>query len=145
MVGRMGCVFSTIEDNHIHHINNMMELGGAEISGIKLHAAIDVLIRRNHIHHNTMGIWLDWEAQGARITQNLLHDNDVPEGSIKLEGGMESQDIFIEVGHGPTLMDNNILLSRDGLRLATEGVAVVHNLILGSTTVVGAGTDLEVE
>lgn len=46
-----------------------------------------------------MGIWLDWEAQGARITQNLLHDNDVPEGSIKLEGGMESQDIFIEVGH----------------------------------------------
>lgn len=42
-----------------------------------------------------MGIWLDWEAQGARITQNLLHDNDVPEGSIKLEGGMESQDIFI--------------------------------------------------
>lgn len=47
----------------------MMELGGAEISGIKLHAAIDVLIRRNHIHHNTMGIWLDWEAQGARITQ----------------------------------------------------------------------------
>ena len=85
IVGRMGCVFSTIEDNHIHHINNMMELGGAEISGIKLHAAIDVLIRRNHIHHNTMGIWLDWEAQGARITQNLLHDNDVPEGSIKLE------------------------------------------------------------
>lgn len=43
----------------------MMELGGAEISGIKLHVAIDVLIRRNHIHHNTMGIWLDWEAQGA--------------------------------------------------------------------------------
>nr|WP_243279710.1 hypothetical protein [Roseburia faecis] len=37
------------------------------------------MIRRNHIHHNTMGIWLDWEAQGARITQNLLHDNDVPE------------------------------------------------------------------
>ena len=145
MVGRMGCVFSTIEDNHIHHINNMMELGGAEISGIKLHAAIDVLIRRNHIHHNTMGIWLDWEAQGARITQNLLHDNDVPEGSIKLEGGMESQDIFIEVGHGPTLIDNNILLSRYGLRLATEGVAVVHNLILGSTTVVGAGTDWEVD
>ena len=63
-----------------HRVNNMMELGGgAEISGIKLHAAIDVLIRRNHIHHNTMGIWLDWEAQGARITQNLLHDNDVPE------------------------------------------------------------------
>lgn len=26
----------TIEDNHIHNINNMQQLGGAEISGIKL-------------------------------------------------------------------------------------------------------------
>ncbi|HAU50790.1 MAG TPA: hypothetical protein DCW43_03350, partial [Clostridiales bacterium] len=40
IVGRMGCVFSIIEDNHIHNINNMMEVGGAEIAGIKLHAAI---------------------------------------------------------------------------------------------------------
>lgn len=141
IVGRMGCVFSTIEDNHIHHINNMMELGGAEISAIKLHAAIDVVIRRNHIHHSTMGIWLDWEAQGARVSQNLLHDNDVPEGSTKLEGGMESQDIFVEVGHGPTLIDNNIMLSRYGLRIATEGVAMVHNLILGAFTMVGSGVD----
>jgi len=141
IVGRMGCVFSTIEDNHIHHINNMMELGGAEISGIKLHAAIDVIIRRNHIHHSTMGVWLDWESQGARISQNLLHDNHVPADSIKLEGGMESQDIFIEVGHGPTLIDNNILLSPYAVRVATEGVALVHNLILGSLTMIGAGVD----
>ena len=35
IVGRMGCVFSIIEDNHIHNINNMQQLGGAEISGIK--------------------------------------------------------------------------------------------------------------
>jgi alpha-N-arabinofuranosidase len=74
IIGRMGSVFSIIEDNHIHHINNMAELGGAEISGIKLHAAIDVIMRRNHIHHCTMGIWCDWEAQGTRITQNLLHE-----------------------------------------------------------------------
>lgn len=141
IVGRMGCVFSTIEDNHIHHINNMMELGGAEISGIKLHAAIDVVIRRNHIHHSTMGVWLDWEAQGARISQNLLHDNHVPEGSAKLEGGMESQDIFIEVGHGPTLIDNNILMSPYAVRLATEGVGLVHNLIMGALTMVGSGVD----
>mgnify|MGYP001305300701 CR=1 FL=1 len=58
---------------------------------------------------------------------------------------MESQDIFIEVGHGPTLIDNNILLSRYGLRLATEGVAAALYLNLGSTTVVGAGTDWEVD
>ena len=140
IVGRMGAVFSTIEDNHIHHINNMQELGGAEISGIKLHAAIDVTMRRNHIHHCTMGIWCDWQAQGTRITQNLLHDNQRPDFCAWAEGGMESQDIFVEVSHGPTLIDNNILLSQVSLRIATQGVAMVHNLCAGTFTFVGGGT-----
>ncbi|MCC8151476.1 MAG: right-handed parallel beta-helix repeat-containing protein [Lachnospiraceae bacterium] len=141
IVGRMGCVFSLIEDNHIHNINNMQQLGGAEISGIKLHAAIDVVMRRNHIHHSTMGIWCDWQAQGTRISQNLLHDNYIPEGSCMADGAMMCQDVFVEVGHGPTLIDNNIMLSRAALRIATEGVACVHNLMLGSFTAVGGGTD----
>lgn len=140
IVGRMGAVFSLIEDNHIHHINNMQQLGGAEISGIKLHAAIDVVIRRNHIHHSTMGIWCDWEAQGTRISQNLLHDNYRPDFCTWAEGGMGSQDIFVEVGHGPTLIDNNIMLSKASLMIATESVAMVHNLILGAFLNVGAGT-----
>ena len=140
IVGRMGAVFSVIEDNHIHHINNMQELGGAEISGIKLHAAIDVTMRRNHIHHCTMGIWCDWQAQGTRISQNLLHDNQRPDFCTWAEGGMESQDIFVEVSHGPTLIDNNILLSCVSLRIATQGVAMVHNLMMGTFTFVGGGT-----
>ena len=141
IIGRMGCVFSIIEDNHIHNINNMQELGGAEIAGIKLHAAIDVTFRRNHIHHSTMGIWCDWQAQGTRITQNLLHNNMPPEDAAQLRGGMMGQDIFVEVGHGPTLIDNNVMLSKSALRFATEGVACVHNLILGAFTAVGGGTD----
>lgn len=140
IIGRMGGVFSIIEDNHIHHINNMMELGGAEISGIKMHAAIDVTIRRNHIHHSTMGIWCDWEAQGTRISQNLLHDNQRPAFAKPLKGGMMSQDIFVEVSHGPTLIDNNILLSDVSFRFATQGAAFVHNLICGSFSCVGGGT-----
>ncbi len=140
IIGRMGGVFSIIEDNHIHHINNMMELGGAEIAGIKMHAAIDVTMRRNHIHHSTMGIWCDWEAQGTRLTQNLLHDNQKPDFAQKLQGGMMSQDIFVEVSHGPTLIDHNIMLSDASLRFATQGVAMVHNLICGALTDVGGGT-----
>ena len=66
IVGRMGGVFSTIEDCHIHHVCNSQQLGGAETAGIKLHAAIDVTIRRNHIHNCIMGVWCDWQAQGAR-------------------------------------------------------------------------------
>lgn len=141
IVGRMGAVFSLIEDNHIHHINNMQQLGGAEISAIKLHAAIDVTIRRNHIHHSTMGVWLDWQAQGARVSGNLLHHNERPAFCAWAEGGMVSQDLFIEVGHGPTLVDNNLMLSSIAIRFPTQGVACVHNLILGGFSSIGECTD----
>lgn len=143
IVGRMGCVFSTIEDNHIHHINCMQELAGAEVAGIKLHAAIDVTFKKNHIHHTTMGIWCDWEAQGTRITQNLFHNNNAPSENIPLvPGGMSSCDVFIEVSHGPTLIDNNISLSGVSFKLASQGCALVHNLCLGPLTSIGSGSDM---
>ncbi len=141
IVGRMGGVFSTIEDCHIHNICNSQQLGGAETAGIKLHAAIDVTIRRNHIHNCIMGVWLDWEAQGARISQNLMHDNHRPDGVKKAEGAMFSNDIFIEVGHGPTLIDNNVLLSKVSVVMPSEGIACVHNLMLGSFALINSGVD----
>jgi len=141
IVGRMGGVFSTIEDCHIHHICNSQQLGGAETAGIKLHAAIDVTIRRNHIHHCIEGVWLDWEAQGARITQNLMHDNQRPEGVLPAVGAMFSCDIFIEVGHGPTLIDNNVLLSKASVIMPSEGLAVVHNLLCGAFGHINSGVD----
>lgn len=141
IVGHLGCVFSLIEDNHIHHINNKQQLKGAEIGGIKLHAAIDVIFRRNHIHHCTRGIWLDWQAQGTRVTQNLMHDNCPPRATELPQELSLGEDIFVEVSHGPTLIDNNVLLSMFSLKLATQGVAVVHNLIAGPFTSVGEGTN----
>lgn len=148
IVGHLGGVFSVIEDNHIHHINNKQNLSGAEIGGIKMHAAIDVIFRRNHIHHCTRGLWLDWQAQGTRVTQNLFHHNTLPNlpetaEPEKVREMMQGvgEDIFIEVSHGPTLIDNNLLLSARSLKLATQGVAVVHNLIAGSLAAVGIGTD----
>ena len=78
IIGRMGGVFSLIEDNHIHHINNMMELGGAEIAGIK-----DARCHRRDLppqlhpplHH---GHLVRLEAQGTRITQNLFTTTSAP-------------------------------------------------------------------
>ena len=143
IVGHLGGAFSVIEDNHIHHINNRQNLAGAEIGGIKMHAAIDVIYRRNHIHHCTRGLWLDWQAQGTRVTQNLFHDNTLPfdaNANVNCVDGL-GEDIFIEVSHGPTLVDNNILLSDHALKLPTQGVALVHNLIAGSLTAVGLGVD----
>ena len=51
------------------------------------------------------------------------------------------QDIFVEVSHGPTMIDNNYLLSERSIKLAAQGVAVINNLIAGSLTCVGTGTD----
>jgi hypothetical protein len=145
IVGHLGGVFSIIEDNHIHHINNKQDLAGAEIGGIKMHAAIDVIYRRNHIHHCTRGLWLDWQAQGTRVTQNLFHHNTPPEG-VEITNGLSlGEDIFVEVSHGPTLIDNNLLLSDCSCRISTQGVALVHNLIAGSFTYVGKGTDNQAE
>ena len=67
IVGHMGCVFSTVEHNHIYNIAVKHEFFGYEIAGIKLHAAIDVQIFNNNIHNSTLGTWLDWQAQGVRV------------------------------------------------------------------------------
>ncbi len=141
--GFMGGIFSLIEDNHIHHINNKQNLAGAEIAGIKMHAAIDVIFRRNHIHHCTRGMWLDWQAQGTRVTQNLMHDNTVPFPHLRTKeaNNVLGEDIWLEVSHGPTLIDNNLLLSTRSMRISAQGAALVHNLFAGSFAAVGRGTD----
>jgi hypothetical protein len=143
IVGHLGGVFSIIEDNEIHHINNKQNLAGAEIGGIKMHAAIDVIIRRNHFHHCTRGLWLDWQAQGTRVSQNLFHDNCTPKNENLTDVGIMGvgEDLFIEVSHGPTLVDHNIFLSDRALKLPTQGVAFVHNLIAGSMVAVGRGVN----
>lgn len=123
IVGSLGCAFSTVTGNSIHDIHVRQLFGGAEMAGIKLHGAIDVVISRNHIYRcgDVSGIWLDWMAQGAQVTGNLLHDN--------FGGG---GDIFIEMQHGPMLVANNLLLSpRRSLKLNAQGVAFVHNLMAG--------------
>ncbi|MCX6327052.1 MAG: right-handed parallel beta-helix repeat-containing protein [Bacteroidia bacterium] len=116
--GHLGAIFSSIYNNHIYNINVKRQFSGAEIAGIKLHAAIDVLIKNNRIHDTFRGLWLDWQAQGARVTGNLLYNN-------------KSEDIFIEVCHGPYIVDNNILLSENSIRNFSQGGAFVHNLIAG--------------
>ena len=143
IVGHLGGVFSLVEDCHIHHINNKQNLAGAEIGGIKMHAAIDCIYRRNRIHDCTRGIWLDWQAQGTRVTQNLFYNNVLPKEYNQNDESMGgcAEDLFIEVSHGPTLVDNNIFLSDKSVKLATQGVALVHNIIGGGLVAVGKGVN----
>jgi len=118
IVGSLGCSFSTVTGNTIHDIHVRKLFTGAEMAGIKFHAAIDVEISRNHIYRTCRGLWLDWMAQGTRVTGNLFHEN-------------QSEDLFVEVDHGPFLVDNNIFLSPTTLLDMSEGGAYVHNLMAG--------------
>ncbi|RAX18888.1 MULTISPECIES: right-handed parallel beta-helix repeat-containing protein [Actinomyces] len=121
VVGHMGCAFSTIEDNEIHTISARRAFYGHEIAGIKLHAAIDTSITHNHVHGCSLGIWLDWETQGTRVARNVLHDN--------------SRDLFIEVSHGPYVVDSNVLASPASIEILSQGGAYVANLVLGTVRV----------
>jgi hypothetical protein len=118
IVGSLGAVFSTVSGNVIHDIHVRRLFSGAEMAGIKLHAAIDTEISGNQIHDTCLGIWLDWMAQGTRVTRNLLYDN-----------GM---DLFMEVNHGPYTIDHNLFLSPASLLDVSEGGAFAHNLFAGS-------------
>ena len=79
IVGHLGCVFSTIEDNHIYNIALKREFYGYEIGGIKLHAAIDVVIRHNRIHDCSLGDLARLADAGhARLAQPPLRQQPRP-------------------------------------------------------------------
>ncbi|MDR2849212.1 MAG: right-handed parallel beta-helix repeat-containing protein [Verrucomicrobiota bacterium] len=118
--GSMGAAFSVVEDNDIHDIWTKRQFDGAEIAGIKFHAAIDTQIRGNRICRAGRGIWLDWMAQGTRVSRNLLYANT-------------TDDLFVEVCHGPYLVDNNILGSPVSVRDWSQGGAFAHNLFAGQS------------
>lgn len=116
--GDMGAIFSTIEGNHIYDIYVKRQWGGFEMGGIKLHVPIDVLIKNNCIQNTFKGMWIDWQAQGIRITGNLFFDNSW-------------MDLHIEVSHGPHFIDNNFFLSDLNLWNMATGSAYINNLFAG--------------
>jgi hypothetical protein len=57
-------------------------------------------------------------AQGTRVTRNYFHEN-------------AGEDVFVEVDHGPFVVDNNLFLSPVSLLDMSEGGAYAHNLFAG--------------
>lgn len=117
--GSLGAVFSTIDDCDISYCHWKKPYGGAEMAGIKIHAAVDFTISGCRIHHcgDIGGIWLDWMAQGARIVGNRMWAN--------------KRDLFFEVDHGPILVEGNDLLSDIALMAYSQGAAFVGNRMRG--------------
>ncbi len=117
IVGNLGGVFSEIYGNEIYNIGTRHDFIGYEIAAIKLHAAIDTSIHHNLLHNSVRGLWLDWQAQGVRVSANAFFDNEL--------------DFWVEVTHGPHLIDNNIFASKDSLLNHAQGGAYIHNIFCG--------------
>ncbi|MHC4508436.1 MAG: right-handed parallel beta-helix repeat-containing protein [Planctomycetota bacterium] len=124
IAGQKGATRSLISGNFIEDTNYRREFGGWETAAIKLHNSVDTLISGNlirgvyHQQQAAYGIWMDYGNQGTRITGNIIYDT-------------EAETIFLEMDHGPTLIDNNILVGR-GLKSNSEATLIVHNLLVDS-------------
>ncbi|GAA1852924.1 right-handed parallel beta-helix repeat-containing protein [Myceligenerans crystallogenes] len=118
IAGHLGAVFSTISDNHIRRIHVKRQWHGAEVAGIKLHAAIDTVISGNTIHHTHRALWLDWQAQGTLVRRNVFYAST-------------AEDLMVEVCHGPYLVDSNLFLSSWAVKDMSTGGAYVQNYIAG--------------
>ncbi|GMA91627.1 right-handed parallel beta-helix repeat-containing protein [Homoserinibacter gongjuensis] len=118
IVGHLGAAFSTVADNHIFRIHVKRQWHGAEVAGIKLHAALDTVISGNTIHHTHRALWLDWQAQGTLVRRNVLYAST-------------AEDFMVEVCHGPYLVDSNLFLSPWAVKDMSTGGAYVHNFFAG--------------
>ena len=123
IVGSLGCAFSTVTGNTVHDVHVRQLFAGAEMAGIKFHAAIDTEISGNHVYRCHRALWLDWMAQGTKVSRNVFRENTL-------------HDLMVEVDHGPFLVDNNIFLSRVSQLVLSQGGAYAHNLFCGTMQVI---------
>jgi hypothetical protein len=122
IAGQKGATRSVISNNLIEDTNYRKEFGGWETAAIKFHNSIDTVISHNlirgvfHQQQGAFGIWMDYANQGIRISSNIIYDT-------------QAATIFLEMDHGPTLVDNNILIGKD-VRSNSEATVFAHNLFV---------------
>lgn len=126
IAGKWGATRSLVEGNLIEEINNRREFGGHETAGIKFHLSVDATISNNLIRgvrrledEAAFGIWIDFANQGTRISKNIIYDT-------------ETTNLFLEMNHGPILVDNNVFAGGPGLASNSGATVLVHNLFLNS-------------
>ncbi len=125
IAGKKGATRSLIEGNLIEETNWRREFGGDETAGLKLHRSVDATIRGNLIRGvysgrekvAAFGMWIDFANQGMRITRNVIYNTD-------------TQCLFLEMNHGPTLVDNNVFIGEPGISGNSAATIFAHNLFV---------------
>lgn len=105
--------------------NNRLGFTAPETGGIKVHGFVDGQIIGNVLRDNEcFGIWVDNVYRDARISRNLVLGN-------------QGAGIFVEMGGGPILVDNNVVAFTklgDGIYTHdASGVTVAHNWLQANT------------
>jgi hypothetical protein len=122
IAGQKGATRSLISGNFIEDTNYRREFGGWETAAIKFHNSVDTVISGNLIRgvyrqqQGAFGIWIDFGNQGIRITRNIIYNT-------------EAATVFLEMNHGPILVDNNILIGQS-IRSNSEATVFAHNLFV---------------
>ena len=122
IAGQKGATRSLISGNLIEDTNYRREFGGWETAAIKFHNSVDTVISGNlirgvyHQKEGAFGIWMDFGNQGTRITRNIIEKT-------------EAATVFLEMNHGPTLVDNNVFVGQP-VRSNSEGTVFAHNLFV---------------
>jgi alpha-N-arabinofuranosidase len=122
IAGQKGATRSLIHGNLIEDTNYRREFGGWETAAIKFHNSVDTVISGNLIRgvfrqeQGAFGIWIDFGNQGTRITRNIVYNT-------------EAATVFLEMNHGPTLVDNNVLIGQS-VRSNSEATVFAHNLFV---------------
>jgi hypothetical protein len=122
IAGQKGATRSLISDNFIEDTNYRKEFGGWETAAIKFHNSVDTVISGNLIRgvyrqqQGAFGIWIDFGNQGIRITRNVIYNT-------------QAATVFLEMNHGPILVDNNILIGQS-IRSNSEATVFAHNLFV---------------
>ncbi|MBN2377741.1 MAG: right-handed parallel beta-helix repeat-containing protein [Sedimentisphaerales bacterium] len=122
IAGQKGATRSVISGNLIEETNYRREFGGWETAAIKFHNSVDTVISANlirgvyHQKEGAFGIWIDFGNQGIRITRNIIYNT-------------QAATIFLEMNHGPTLVDNNVIAGK-AIRSNSEGTVFAHNLFV---------------
>jgi hypothetical protein len=122
IAGQKGATRSLICGNLIEDTNYRREFGGWETAAIKFHNSVDTVIRGNLIRgvfrqeQGAFGIWIDFGNQGVRITRNIVYNT-------------EAATLFLEMNHGPTLVDCNVFIGK-ATRSNSEATVFAHNLFV---------------
>ncbi|MCU0917503.1 MAG: right-handed parallel beta-helix repeat-containing protein [Planctomycetes bacterium] len=122
IAGQKGATRCLIAHNFIEDTNYRKEFGGWETAAIKFHNSVDTVVSDNLIRgvyrqkEGAFGIWMDFGNQGTRITRNIIYRT-------------EAATVFLEMDHGPTLVDNNVLIGQP-VQSNSEATVFAHNLFV---------------